>query len=133
MFGSQNFAASEYAKISVQTSATEASPIKIIIMLYDGAISACYGAIRAIESKDYAKKSTLISKAINIIEGGLQTSLDKKEGGDIAKSLDDLYTYMIMNLYNANLNNEKELLSSVGALLKDLRTSWELIEEKGVA
>lgn len=127
MFGFSQKGVGEYARVSLETGVIAASPAKLIIMLYDGAIAACYAAIGHIQNEDFEKKGQFLSKAIMIIESGLRTSLDKKAGGDIAKSLDSLYGYISDRLYLANIKNQTEPVYEVIDLLAELRTAWEEI------
>lgn len=128
MFGtSRSHAASAYAKVGIETGVISASPHKLIVMLYDGAIVALTNAVQSMNNGDIASKGHSISKAIAIIENGLRASLDKKAGGDIAVSLDALYEYMNGRLLQANLKNEIEGLQEVQNLLRDLKSAWEAI------
>jgi len=132
MFGF-NQGVNEYSRVGVETGVVAASPLKLVVMLYDGAIAACQSAILQMSQKNIEKKSALLSKAIMIIQSGLRLSLDKQSGGEIAQSLDDLYTYMSDRLYIANINNDPELVHEVIKLLIDLKSSWETIEQQGRA
>lgn len=69
-------AAQLYQKNSVQT----ASPSKIILMLYDGAIKFCHMAQVAIDEKNIEKANLNIQKAQKIIVQ-LRVSLDTKYPG----------------------------------------------------
>ena len=128
MFGSsQTSGANAYAKVGIETGVIAASPHKLIVMLFDGAIMAISNAMNQMSNGDIAAKGLSISKAIAIIDSGLRASLDKKAGGEIAISLDSLYEYMTNRLILANLKNKVELLVEVQNLLRDLKTSWEAI------
>ena len=94
MFGQSRQGAYMYANMGLETGVLAASPNKLIIMLYDGAITACRGAIVHMQQQDIQKKSDMLAKAIMIIESGLRMSLNKKAGGEIATNLDALYMYM---------------------------------------
>lgn len=128
MFGSsQTRGANAYAKVGIETGVIAASPHKLIVMLFDGAIVAISNAIQHLNNGEIAAKGQSISKAIAIIENGLRASLDKKAGGEIAGSLDALYEYMNNRLILANLNNQVDMLVEVQNLLRDLKASWEAI------
>ena len=128
MFGSsQARGANAYAKVGIETGVIAASPHKLIVMLYDGAITSITNALSFIEAGNIASKGQSISKAIAIIENGLRASLDKKVGGEIALSLDALYEYMSQQLLLGNLHNEPARLQEVRELLRDLKTTWDAI------
>lgn len=128
MFGpSQAHGANAYAKVGIETGVIAASPHKLIVMLYDGAIVSLANATQSMKNGDPASKGQYISKAIAIIENGLRASLDKKIGGEIAQNLDALYEYMSVRLLQANIKNEVEGLQEVQGLLRDLKSAWEAI------
>ena len=120
--------ASAYANIGLETGVTIASPNKLTIMLYEGAITSCILAIERIKSSDIQNKSALITKAIDIIQSGLAHSLNKEAGGEIANNLDALYTYMVQRLYAANIQNDITAIDEVVKLLVELKSAWEAIE-----
>lgn len=126
MFGSSR-GVNEYSRVGVETGVVSADPHKLVVMLYDGAMTACHTAVMHMEAKDFERKSAMISKAIMVIESGLRLSLDKKAGGEIATSLDALYGYMSDRLYMANIKNDPSLIQEVIRLLGDLKSAWEAI------
>lgn len=128
MFGSTYSGANAYAKVGVETGVVAASPHKLIVMLYDGAIVSLGMAMRHIRAGQIAAKGQSISKAIAIIESGLRASLNKEVGGEIAINLDNLYAYMVNRLIEANLGNKEDLLEEVQRLLQDLRDTWNRID-----
>lgn len=129
MFGQARKGVNMYAQMGLETGVLAASPNKLIIMLYDGAISACRSAIVHMQQQDIQKKSDMIAKAIMIVESGLRMSLDKKVGGEIANSLDALYMYMSNRLTIANIRNQPEIINEVIQLLAELKSAWEAIEQ----
>ena len=132
MFGSMQRGVNAYAKVGLETSVISASPHKLIVMLYDGALVAIKSAANHMGSGNIAEKGAAISKALDIINNGLRASLDKKAGGDIAVNLDALYVYMTERLLTASLQNSTVLLEEVQTLLLDLRDAWTQIGEKPV-
>jgi flagellar secretion chaperone FliS len=127
MFGFNQKGINSYAQVSVETGVLAASPNKLTIMLYEGAITACRSAIVFMQKKDIQHKGEMLSKAIMIIESGLRLSLDKKAGGEIAESLDSLYAYMSYRLMLSNIRNEPEIINEVIKLLTELKDAWETI------
>ena len=132
MFGFNQRGVNGYAKVSVETGVLAASPIKLIIMLYDGAIAASHNAVSSMQRGDIINKGAMLTKAIMIIESGLRVSLDKNKGGAIALSLDTLYEYMGRQLQLANIRNQPELVDEVIKLLTELKSAWEAIDQMQV-
>lgn len=122
--------ANAYAKVSVETGVTSASPHKLILMLYDGALASIQSARLAMDSKDIPTKGRHISKTIDIILNGLKVSLNMDAGGDLAAQLDALYDYMSDRLLYANLHNNVAALDEVAGLLEGLRSAWEGIADQ---
>lgn len=110
-----------------------ADPHKLISMLYEGAILAINNAKKAIADNDISAKGAAISKAIAIINEGLNASLDKEVGGELAKNLESLYEYMSMRLITANLKNDIAMLDEVAYLLSDLKNAWDAIRQTNTA
>jgi flagellar protein FliS len=127
MFGSMKRGVNAYANVGLETGVGTASPHKLIVMLYDGALVAVMSAQTNMKAGNIAAKGAAVSKAINIIDNGLRAALDKKAGGQIADGLDALYEYMSTRLLQANLNNQPELLDEVHGLLSGLRETWNAI------
>jgi flagellar protein FliS len=115
-----------YNDVGVTTAVSTANPVQLIVLLYDGAMTAVAMAKGEIERQNIQEKSKLIIKALAIIEG-LRTAIDHKNGGEIATNLNDLYLYMSLQLTNANLKNDQEKLDEVLHLLGELRASWEVL------
>jgi flagellar protein FliS len=125
MFGSTTRSgASAYGNVGLETGVVSASPHKLIVMLFDGALAALAKAVHDMKAGNIPAKGKSISRAISIIDNGLRASLDKKGGGEIADSLESLYQYMSDRLLLANLKNSTDIVEEVSALLKDLRGAW---------
>ncbi|MCU6502630.1 flagellar export chaperone FliS [Duganella sp. BJB488] len=133
MFGSRQTGVHAYAKVGMETGVVAASPHKLIVMLFDGALVALSSALNGMRNGDIGEKGKSISKAIMIIDSGLRAALDKKAGGDIAEGLDALYEYMSARLLTANLNNDPAILEEVQRLLTELRDAWNAIADTPAA
>lgn len=132
MFGSPKNGASAYAKVDVETGVVAASPHKLIVMLFEGAIISVKTAHEHMKAGEIAAKGAAISKAIMIIDSGLRASLNKENGGKIAENLDALYEYMSVRLFTANLQNNPKMLEEVLQLLQDIKSSWDEIGASGL-
>ena len=116
-----------YRAIGLETRIDSATPYTLVLMLYEGAMSAISDAQRHMAEKNIPEKGKAISRAIEIIANGLQASLDTEAGGDLAERLDALYEYMGRRLLFANLKNDPAALKEVWSLLNELKTAWEQI------
>lgn len=116
MLANQGYAA--YAKNKV----TMASPAELTLMLYEGAIKFCNLAITAIEEKNIEKAHINIIKVERIIEE-FQVTLDHKY--PVAKEFDNVYTYLMQRLREANLKKDAEILEEVLKHLRTMRDTWK--------
>jgi flagellar secretion chaperone FliS len=129
MTGMAARALNSYSSLEVETGIAGASPERLIIMLYDGAVKAVFAAKTAIAQGDTPAKCTAISKAIAIIDEGLRCALNVEQGGDIAANLMALYDYMGNRLLFANLKSDPAALDEVARLLCELKQAWETLEQ----
>ncbi|MDR6350029.1 flagellar export chaperone FliS [Pantoea sp. SORGH_AS_0659] len=114
-----------YAKIGVESSVMSANQHQLVTLLFDGAISALVRARLFMQDNNIQGKGNSISKAINIIEGGLKQGLDEQSGDDLTDNLLGLYSYMVRRLVQANLRNDVEALEEVEGLLRNIADAWK--------
>lgn len=126
-----NAAIKAYNKVGVESGVTAADPHKLIAMLYQGALLAIANAKNGILRNDIPAKGKAISHAIKIIDDGLNASLDKEVGGELALNLAALYDYMSKRLLDANMKNDMAALDEVARLLTDLKGGWDDIRQPG--
>lgn len=119
-------AVNSYASVKVHSGVEAASPHRLIQMLFEGALERIAQAKGAMAQNQLARKGELIGKTIAIV-GGLQGSLNDKEGGALAANLDNLYDYIIRRLTQANYENNIEYLDECGRLLGEIKTAWDAI------
>jgi flagellar secretion chaperone FliS len=124
MFGQSQFSASAYAQVGLQTQVQTASPHQLILLLFEGALSAMHIATLHIENGDVPQKGKAISQAIDILTNGLKASLDTKAGGELAERLSALYDYIVRRLLMANLNNDLAALTEAKTLLEEIHSAW---------
>lgn len=110
----------------LETAVETASPVRLIVMLYDGAIRFINEAAYAIRQRDYETKNAKIQRAQRILTE-LICSLDFEKGGEIARNLYRLYNYMYNQLIEANIEDSYERLEHVVNLLSELREAWDAI------
>ena len=115
-----------------QTTAVKtASQGKLVVMLYQGAereLSAaqkCFGADDKIPASKIEAFGKHIMKAQEIINE-LQVSLDMDKGGQISQNLMSLYVYFNKELMNVNINQDKNKLTQLLSMIKQLGSAWEV-------
>lgn len=119
----QRNAYAAYNNSKIQT----ASPAELTLLLYDGAIKFVNIALAAMEKKDIEKTHNNIMKAERILIE-FQSTLDMRY--PVAKSFDEVYTYLIQRLREANLKKDPEILQEVLKHLRTMRDTWKEVMEK---
>ncbi|HHD2940749.1 flagellar export chaperone FliS [Enterobacter kobei] len=123
MYGAKGTQA--YAKIEVESAVMSASQQQLVIMLFDGALSALVRARLFLQDGNIPAKGLAISKAINIIENGLKVGLVESNGDELTQNLIALYAYMVRRLLHANVNNDASAIEEVETLLRNIADGWK--------
>lgn len=111
-----------YLKYKTNTVET-ASPLMLVIMLYDEALKMCKQAIADFGQNKESVHNKLI-KAQKILTE-LTVALNPEIGGELVDNLKSLYIYMHMRLVEANVENKREKVEEVVNLLSELREAWQ--------
>ena len=104
-----------------------ATPMELILMLYDGAIRSLnlaldgYDDMESIEGRNKVHGHLLQAQSY-ITE--LTCSLDLDRGGEMAVQIERLYAFMIQHLVDANVSGERGPISEVKRMLEELREGW---------
>ena len=123
MYGAKGTQA--YAKIEVESAVMSASQQQLVIMLFDGALSALVRARLFLQDGNIPAKGLALSKAINIIENGLKVGLVDNNGDELTQNLIALYAYMVRRLLHANVNNDASAIEEVENLLRNIADGWK--------
>lgn len=107
-----------------------ASPHRLTLMLYNGAIQFALKGKGFIQEGNISETNRYIQKTQDIIYE-LLSSLNLKEGGEIAHNLRRLYLYMIDRLIEANIKKQASSVDEVVELLAELKEAWEEIGKGG--
>lgn len=113
-----NKAAMQYQRNSVQT----ASPAKLTLMLYDGAVKFANIAIEGLHEGDVEKAHKNIIKVQNIIVE-FRSTLDMKY--PVAKDFDVVYDYIYRRLVEANMKKDVEIMEEALKYIKEMRDTWK--------
>ena len=112
-----------YRDTHAASSISEASPHKLVALLFDVChenLATAKGAMTRGETK---RKAESLKKAMEIIVQ-LQAVLDFEKGGVIATRLDDLYTFCTNRLALANAINDTAMVDEVYKVIAELKLGW---------
>ena len=114
-----------YRNHAVQT----ASPLQLIVMLYDGALRFIEAGRDAMARRDLFEQNQQLQKAQNIVSE-LTASLDLQKGGEVAANLFSLFTFVSGRLVSANIEDDPHYLDEAVKVLAPLRESWAELEKQ---
>lgn len=100
-----------------------ATPERLLVMMYDGALKYLNLALPALRKKDLEASHRNLLKAEAILLE-LMSVLDMEIGGELAQNLYNLYDYMYRQLIQANLQQDPAPAQEVIKLLEPLRAAW---------
>ena len=109
-----------------------ASKVKLVIMMYDGAIRFLNECIKKVEENDIAGRGIYLMKVQKII-GELHESINKTRGGEVASSLENAYNLITTKLTHANIDGDIEQIEQTITILEGLREAWNKIAQDVVS
>ena len=115
-----------------QNEVLNASPERLVQLLYDLGIQSIIRARDCNGRKDIAGRVRHVNKAFAVLVE-LSDGLDFNAGGDIALNYARIYDYCRRKLTEANLKQSDAILSEVQALLEDLQEAWQVVVTKVAA
>lgn len=114
----------KYIKQYQTSNVTTATPEKLMIMLFDGALQFLQKAKNAILENNLKERSENIDGARKIIRELMRT-IDLENGNDVSKSLFRLYNKMAMNLIKANVHRSVEMVEEVIEDMTNIRWGFQ--------
>ena len=97
---------------------------RLIILLYEGAISFLNKATECMRQKDWGGLAVNVNRAMDIIDE-LDLSLNMTEGGQIAQNLRRLYRFMSQQLIKARSDGSPDMIDQVIRMLNQLNDAWK--------
>jgi flagellar secretion chaperone FliS len=95
-------------------------------MLFDGLIESLSLARGHIQHGSIELKSRALQRASRIVLG-LQNALDVERGGELARNLSDLYTYVVRRIIDINAYNDLKALDEVSSMMSEIRNAWQQV------
>jgi flagellar protein FliS len=111
-----------YVAVSVET----ASPARIVVRLYEKAISCLREAEGAFARGDVTARSKALGRAHAIVSE-LRATLDHEPAPDLAARLEALYDFCLERIVGANQQASPAPLAPVVRVLDDLLDGWRAV------
>lgn len=112
-----------YGAVHTQTVVDGADPATLVRLLFDGAVDALLDAEGCIARSHRQSKAKALQKATEILLA-LKGALNTEAGGELAGTLDELYSYCLRRVLHGNLHHDVSALQEVRGLLEELRSGW---------
>lgn len=116
-----------YRQLGLEAQIAEASPHRLIGLLYAGAIAELKRATNCEEQGQKQARVKAIAKCVDILNGLLE-SLSFKVDSEIPYRLESLYVYMIQRLLAAQTAFDAEACKEVQGLLEVLADGWQKMD-----
>ena len=114
----------KYIKQYQASNVNTATPEKLMIMMFDGALQFLQKAKTAIKEGKLQERSQNIDGARKIIRELMRT-IDSENGNDVSKQLFKLYNKMAMNLIKANVQRNATLIDNVIEDITNIRWGFQ--------
>ena len=103
-----------------------ASPVELVVALYDGIIRFLYVAITAVECDDVHGRRIAVKRALAIIIH-LQARLRMDIGGRPAEVLSEYYASIFALILQASVGNSAERFEDVIGCVRTIRDTWRQV------
>lgn len=114
----------KYIKQYQASNVNTATPEKLMIMMFDGALQFLQKAKTAINEGKLQERSQNIDGARKILRELMRT-IDLENGNDVSKQLFKLYNKMAMNLIKANVQRNATLIDNVIEDITNIRWGFQ--------
>jgi flagellar secretion chaperone FliS len=114
-----------YRQAAVET----ATPLGLVVILYDLALEDFGKASAAIEVGDVEARTAAVHHGLSVLEQ-LQGRLDFDKGGDVARHLDRFYSMIRGKMLEAQMKCSRDIFQELTTLMMDMRRAWKQVEEQ---
>jgi flagellar secretion chaperone FliS len=115
-----------------ETAVGGASPLQLVILLYEQCLEDLRRAIVALKKNDVETRTREINHAILVI-GHLQGTLDRDKGGPVAFQLDHFYDQVRSGLVEAHIRQSVPVLEQQISCLMQVYEAWCEAERSSAA
>ncbi len=100
-----------------------ATPIELVIVLYDSAIEDMRRALAAMGASDIETRAAKVSHALMVLQQ-LQGTLDFEQGGSSAKQFEQFYNMVRAKLLESQLRGSSDLMQQQIRYMSEVRDCW---------
>ncbi len=100
-----------------------ATPIELVVLLYDSAIEDMRRALAAMKNGDVEARSAGVGHALMVLNQ-LQGTLDFEHGGGAARQFEQFYNLVRAKLLEAQMRNSPDLMQKQVRFMSEVRDCW---------
>ena len=118
------------AKLTYRENAVRsATPIELVVILFDAALDDLRRAASAIHSSNVEERAAAVRHAMLILQQ-LQGTLDFDKGGQVARQFEQFYNLIRAKLLESQLRNSAELMQQQIQFMSEIRECWAEAERQ---
>lgn len=106
-----------------------ATPVGLIVLLYDMAIESLSRAVREMDAGNIEARTADLNHALSVI-GELQRSLNFEAGGEVAQRLNQSYDVARGKILEASIKADRKILEQLSTALCSMRESWVEVDRE---
>jgi flagellar protein FliS len=106
-----------------------ATPIELVVILFDAALDDMRHAASAIQSSNLEERAAAIRHAMLILQQ-LQGTLDFDKGGQVARQFEQFYNLIRAKVLESQLRNSAELMQQQIQFMAEVRDCWAEAERQ---
>jgi flagellar biosynthetic protein FliS len=110
----------------------DASPLHLIVLLYEQLIADLRCALAAIEKADVEERTNQLSHGMQVL-GELDAALNMQAGLEVAQNLNHFYRLLRSGLFQVQVHPDCRVLEKYVTQLLSLREAWVEVERKSLA
>jgi len=103
-----------------------ASPVDLVVALYDGILRFLYSASEAVDRGDATARRTAVKRALDIIIH-LQARLRMDVGGRPAEALSEFYVSIFAQILQASQSASRQKFEHAIACVRNVRDAWRQV------
>jgi flagellar secretion chaperone FliS len=120
---------SDPARAYRESAVRGASPVGLIVILYEEIIRSMRKAQRALIGADIEERTRSLNHALAVI-GHLQGVLDFEKGGQVARDLSAFYSLMRSSILDANVRADAQIMESIVTEFSKIKQAWQIVDRE---
>lgn len=118
-----------YATTERETAVSSARPIDLVVLVFQRVLDHLRHGRQMMQQQE--DSAVPLTKALQLINAGLQACLDRQQGGDIADNLGHLYEWASREIMMARIKKDTERISAVIDVLSTVSGAWLELATQG--